>query len=66
MSLDELEKLKPLRIRLYKVRKGDTIESVSQMMAVKKFAEDRFKLLNGVKQNSDLIVGQTVKIISTK
>ncbi|MEK9905118.1 MAG: peptidase M48, partial [Rhodospirillales bacterium] len=66
MSLDELEKLKPLRIRLHKVRNGETIESVSQMMAVKKFAEDRFKLLNGVKQNSDLIVGQTVKIISTK
>jgi predicted Zn-dependent protease len=64
MSPAEQENLKPLRIRLHTVKKGDTIESISGTMAVSKFAVDRFKLLNGVSQDSDLVIGQMVKIIS--
>ena len=64
MSPAELENLKPLRIRLHTVKKGDTIDSISRTMAVSKFAVDRFKLLNGVSQDSDLVIGKKVKIIS--
>jgi predicted Zn-dependent protease len=64
MSPAELENLKPLRIRLHKVKKGDTINGISRTMAVSKFAVERFKLLNGVSEDSDLIIGQMVKIIS--
>jgi len=64
MSTTEQEQLKPLRIRLYNVKKGDTIESISNSMDVHKFAIDRFKLLNGIDKDLDLVIGQSVKIIS--
>lgn len=64
MTGAERRALKPLRIRIYTVRRGDTIDRVvRRQMDIKKFAKDRFLLLNGLRANSRLKVGQKVKVI---
>jgi predicted Zn-dependent protease len=66
MSARERRDLSPLRIRLYQVRRGDTVTRIANKMAVKKFAVERFMLLNGVSQTEPLKSGTTVKIISDR
>jgi len=64
MTRRERENLRPLRIRLYKVRSGDTVDRIARReMAVEKFAVERLMLLNGLSENATLQVGQTLKVI---
>ena len=66
LTAREKRDLGPLRIRIYRVRSGDTVTRIADRMAVKKFAVERFMLLNGVSQTQPLKVGSTVKIISDR
>ncbi len=66
LTAREKRDLGPLRIRLYQVRSGDTVTRIANRMAVKKFAVERFMLLNGVSQTEPLKAGSTVKIISDR
>lgn len=66
LTARERQDLGPLRIRLYQVRAGDTVSRIANRMAVKKFAVERFMLLNGVSQTQPLQAGTTVKIISDR
>ena len=67
MSRSELARLGPYRIRLYRVRQGDTIERiVRNQMAVKRFALDHFKLLNGMSDETGIAPGRIVKVISDR
>lgn len=67
LSAAERAKLGPWRIRLYKVRRGDTADSIaSRRMAMKKFAKERFMLLNGLSANSTLTPGRLVKVVSER
>jgi predicted Zn-dependent protease len=47
------------------VRSGDTVESLARRMrgADEEFAEERFRLLNGLDENDRLKPGQKVKIV---
>lgn len=64
MTAAERAALKPLRIRIYTVRRGDTVDRIAQReMGVKKFAKERFMLLNGLSANSRLKAGQKVKVV---
>ena len=66
LTARERRDLGPLRIRLYRVRPGDTVTRIANKMAVKKFALERFMLLNGVSQTQPLQAGTTMKIISDR
>lgn len=66
LTARERRDLGPLRIRLYRVRPGDTVTRIANKMAVKKFALERFMLLNGVSQTEPLQAGTTMKIISDR
>ena len=67
MSRRELAQLRPYRIRLYQVRRGDTVRSIARnQMAMKRFALDRFKLLNGMSNKTGIAPGRIVKIISDR
>ena len=56
--------LKPLRLRVIRVRSGDTAESLSRSMAVEDFALERFRVLNGLRAGEPLTPGRRVKIVS--
>jgi predicted Zn-dependent protease len=65
-KLSEAEKatLKPLRVRVAKVRSVDSIESLSKAMAYGDYQEDRFRVLNGLGPDAVLVPGQRLKLIT--
>lgn len=64
MTNQEKRALKPLRIRLYTVRRGDTVARIArQQMDVSEFAAERLMLLNGLNSRSTLQAGQVLKVI---
>jgi predicted Zn-dependent protease len=65
MSKTEAATYKPFRIRTVRVRRGDTVASLSRRMAGSgKFSLDQFRVLNGLRGNKRLRPGQLVKIVS--
>lgn len=64
LSAAEAAVLKPLRLRVIRVRAGDTPESLARSMAVEDFALERFRVLNGLRPGERLAPGRRVKIIS--
>ncbi len=60
----ETANLKPLRVRVAKVRDIDTAASLSKAMAYPDFREDRFRVLNALGPQATVTPGQRVKIIA--
>jgi predicted Zn-dependent protease len=56
--------LKPLRVRVAKVRQIDTVKSLSSAMAYDDFQEQRFRVLNALAPDAVPRPGQRVKIIT--
>lgn len=59
----ELNDLRPLRIRVVEVEKGDTVKRIARRMAVADRQVERFRVLNGLDTDAELVPGQRVKII---
>ena len=55
--------LKPLRIKIVTVRKGQTVVRLARLMAVADNKADRFRILNGLGPEDTLTPGQRVKIV---
>lgn len=66
MSASEIASLKPLRVRLYTVKAGDTVASVAGRMRGTNRRLELFQLLNALPPGASLSVGQEVKIISDR
>jgi len=64
LSEAEARKLKPLRIRVVTVRRGDTVGSLARRMLVASHKKEQFRVLNGLAAGAPLTPGQRVKIIS--
>jgi len=64
LSAAEAAALKPLRLRVIRVRAGDTPKTLARSMAVEDFALERFRVLNGLRLGEQLVPGRRVKIIS--
>ncbi len=61
----EIRDLKPLRIRVVRTRRNDTVASMARRMAGDDgFSEERFRVLNGLHDNARVQPGQRVKIIT--
>jgi len=61
----EIKALKPLRVRVVRTRRGDTVASMARRMAGNDgFSEERFRVINGLHGNARLRPGQRVKIVS--
>jgi len=56
----------PYRIRLVRVRRGDTVARIARRMAVDRFAEEHFRTINGLGTGDQLTVGQMVKIVTSE
>ncbi len=64
LTPSEIANLRPRQIQIVTVRPGDTITSLATRMAYEDFQIDRFMMINGIKSQRDLRVGEQLKIIS--
>ena len=53
----------PLRIKIYKVRQGETYESIASTSSITTNPEDQLRLLNGDYPDKELTVGRVIKIV---
>ncbi len=64
LSQSEASKLKPLRLRVVTVQRGDTVSGLAARMAFSDFKVERFRVLNRLGPNQGLQAGQRVKIVT--
>lgn len=64
MTAREAAAIKPRKIQVITVRRGDTISSLSSRMAYKNYQQDRFLVLNRLRAKEGLRAGQKVKIVT--
>jgi len=59
----EASQANPLRVKIRKVRRGDTVDALAGRMAYDTAAEKRFRVLNGFGEREAVSPGQTVKLV---
>jgi len=64
LSDKEVREIKPLRIRVVTVGRGDTAESLGTRMEFPDFRTERFRVLNGLSPDAKLKPGTLVKIVA--
>lgn len=64
ISDSEAGAIKPRRVTVMTVKRGDTLQSLSTRMAYPDFQMDRFLMLNGLTSTSALVSGQKIKLIT--
>ena len=64
LSAAQAAALKPLRVRVIKVKSGDTVAGLARRMAQSGDREARFRVLNGLGPKDQLQAGQLVKIVT--
>lgn len=64
ISANEAAAVKPRRIDVVTTRAGDTVQSLARRMAYSNGQLERFLVLNGLNQNSRIVAGQQVKIVT--
>ncbi|WP_213772068.1 M48 family metalloprotease [Bradyrhizobium sp. dw_78] len=63
LTLDEIQAARPLRIKVITVQPGDTVESLSHRMTGVDRPVDRFRVLNGLDDHTQVKVRDRVKIV---
>jgi predicted Zn-dependent protease len=63
MTLAESRAAKPLRLKVVRVRPGDTVERLARRMVVTDRQVERFRVLNGLGPGDKLHQGEMVKIV---
>ena len=63
LQQNEMHLSKPLRLRNYKVKKGDNYKSLASLSSINVNAEDQLRLINGDYPDEALEVGRTIKIV---
>ncbi|NND49234.1 MAG: M48 family metalloprotease [Rhizobiales bacterium] len=64
LSGSEARAVRPLSIKIHKVRAGDTIKSLARSMPFSTDRLERFRVLNNLDERARLVPGQMVKLIS--
>ncbi|MGN6550511.1 MAG: M48 family metalloprotease [Pararhizobium sp.] len=64
LTAAELRSIKPLRIRVVTVRRGDTVASLSRRMMGTDRKEQLFRVLNALDDGAEVRPGERVKIVS--
>lgn len=65
LTPQELKLASPNRVRLIRVKPGDTIASLAAQMPVADYAVERFCLLNGLQSGDQLVPGEMIKTVAT-
>ena len=64
MGSTEAASIKPRKVDVVTVKRGDTISSLSRKMAYTDYQQDRFLVLNRLRASDPLRAGQKVKIVT--
>lgn len=64
MSAAEKQKIKPQRLKTFTASSGDSVAKISAQMPFANYKAERFRVLNGLRQNEELQTGQVYKIIT--
>ena len=64
LTNSEAAALKPRRLQVVTVVRGNTVQSMASRMAYRDAPLDRFLVLNGLSANATLVPGQKVKIVT--
>lgn len=64
LSPEESARLRPLRLKIIKVKPGDTVEKLAEQMAGVDRKADLFRVLNGLGPNDPLEVGRSMKVVT--
>ncbi len=64
MSANQASQAQPLRVRVRKVRQGETVAGLARRMPFDEYQVQRFLALNGMKPGEGVVPGQSVKIIA--
>jgi predicted Zn-dependent protease len=64
LSATEAAAIKPRKVRVLTVGKGDTISSLAAKMAYTDLKTERFMALNGLRSDAALAVGKRIKIVT--
>ncbi|MDR3495874.1 MAG: M48 family metalloprotease [Ancalomicrobiaceae bacterium] len=64
LSPSESARLRPLHIKVHRVRPGDTVERMADMMSGVDRKLDLFRVLNGLDQGDQVDVGKLVKLVT--
>jgi len=64
LSQKEILNIRPLRIRFKTVSRGDSIEVLARDMPIDRFALEWFELLNKIKRDTSLKIGDRVRVIA--
>ena len=63
LKASEKEYGEPKRIKLYKVKKGDTFKSLSLKSSFSTHAENRLRVINNMFPTGEPIIGSTIKLV---
>ncbi|MGF1611879.1 MAG: M48 family metalloprotease [Kiloniellales bacterium] len=63
LTPQEAASIQPLRLRVYRVRAGDTQSAIAERLPFESYRLGRFQVLNGLQPGEALQAGQTVKIV---
>jgi predicted Zn-dependent protease len=64
VTTGEAARWQPYRIRLHRVRAGETVRSLTPLMAVERLKAEHFRVINGLGPGEEPKPGSTVKIIT--
>src|SRR3546814_20402719 len=64
LSVSEAAAIRPRRVDVVTVKRGDTVASLARRMAYSSYQAERFQVLNRLAANSRLTPGQKVKIVT--
>ena len=63
LSAQEAAAIRPRVVQIVTVGAGDTVASLARRMAYSSFAEERFRILNGLDGDDSVQRGQRVKLV---
>lgn len=63
LSEREAAQAKPYKIKLHRVRRGETVASLAGKTAFVDAAEQRLRVLNGLTDNAEPVAGETIKLV---
>ena len=63
MSVAEMAQAQPLRLKVFEVKAGDTVDKLAKRMAVADRHVERFRVLNGLGDKDRVKPGDLVKVV---
>ncbi len=64
LTAAEIKNIKPYRIRLYKVKEGDSAEQLANMLVLDEFRKEWMEALNSIKPETLVPAGTLIKIVT--